>query len=50
MVEKAIDDPLEAAKEVDLRERQGMTLNQYAEFLRTNDAFEGKYSGKRRRL
>lgn len=49
MSEKNIGDELEAAKEMDNMERQDLSLNQYAEFLRTNQVFHGKYSGKRKR-
>jgi hypothetical protein len=49
MLEKKIGEELVAAEEMDSVERQGLSLNQYAEFLRTNQAFNGKYSGKRKR-
>jgi len=52
MVEKGFDTLVAAARDVDMRERRGMSLNQYAEHLRTSDLYDGKYSGnhKRRRM
>lgn len=50
MLEKGIQGILEASKDLDILERQGLTLNQYAEFLRTGQVFQGKYSGKRKRV
>eukprot|EP00557_Chaetoceros_sp_GSL56_P010975 CAMPEP_0176477780 /NCGR_PEP_ID=MMETSP0200_2-20121128/821_1 /TAXON_ID=947934 /ORGANISM="Chaetoceros sp., Strain GSL56" /LENGTH=377 /DNA_ID=CAMNT_0017873645 /DNA_START=116 /DNA_END=1250 /DNA_ORIENTATION=+ len=50
MKEKDLQTELDASREIDSLERQGLSLNQYAEFLRTSQEFQGMYSGKRRRL
>jgi hypothetical protein len=49
MGEKGVESLKEAARELDVHERRTMSLNQYAEYLRTSTEYCNRYSGNNKR-